>query len=70
VVGCFGGRPRAYEVAMAERPGQQSPESLVLAAGYVPCAGIGWLDPDGTRIVSLEQAVREVQGQWQQENAA
>jgi hypothetical protein len=66
VVGCSGGRPRVYEVGMTERPGQQSPESLVLAAGYVPCAGIGYLSPDGARAVSLDQAVREVQGQWQE----
>jgi hypothetical protein len=52
---------------MADQTGQQSPESLVLAAGYVPSLGLGWLSPDGLRVLVLEQAVREVQGQWQQE---
>jgi hypothetical protein len=52
---------------MAAEP-QVTPESRVRAAGYAPCFGLGWISPDGLRVVSLEQAVREVQGQWQQED--
>jgi hypothetical protein len=42
---------------------QEGPESRVLAAGYMPCAGMGWLTPDGLRVVSLEQAVAEIEGE-------
>jgi hypothetical protein len=57
---------RASGVGMADQAAaerQEGPESRVLAAGYVPCAGMGWLTPDGVRVVRLEQAVAEIEGE-------
>jgi hypothetical protein len=60
---------RTSEVGVSDQASEQSPESRVPVAGYMPSMGLGWLSPDGTRVVSLEQAIREVEGQWQQEGA-